>query len=136
MRAGSVPGETGRLQPEHAVALPQARKAAAEALAAGTSPYGLPAAQLMAGGSMTLFFYEPRGTDAQPPHGPDEVYVVMSGSGRFAIGDDEGALARISFGPGTALFAPAGAVHRFEDFTDDVGTWVIMYGPEGGKTVR
>jgi hypothetical protein len=23
--------------------------------------------------------------------------------------------------------------HRFENFTDDFGTWVIFYGPEGGE---
>jgi hypothetical protein len=27
----------------------------------------------------------------------------------------------------------AGKPHRFEDFTDDFGTWVIFYGPEGGE---
>ena len=133
MSAGSLPLGAEALPPVQAILLPQAREAVAAALAAGTAPFGLPAARLMARGSMTLFFYEPRGSDAQPTHDQDEIYVVASGSGHFVIADDEGVGVRIPFGPGTALFAPAGAVHRFEDFTDDFGTWVIMYGPEGGE---
>jgi hypothetical protein len=33
-------------------------------------------------------------------------------------------------------FSPAGVPHLFEDFTDDFGTWVIFYGPEGGERPR
>ena len=36
-------------------------------------------------------------------------------------------------GPGDFLFAPAGVVHRFEKFTDDLVVWVLFYGPEGGE---
>lgn len=113
--------------------LKDAHRAVADAVAAGTSPLGLPAALLRERGTLKLFLYKPRGTDRQPPHDQDEVYVVISGSGTFAIGDSESALNRSSFGPGDAIFTPAGAVHRFEDFTDDFATWVIMYGPEGGE---
>jgi hypothetical protein len=31
------------------------------------------------------------------------------------------------------LFVPAGVVHRFEDFSDDLAIWVMFYGPEGGE---
>ncbi len=110
-----------------------ARDAVASALAAGTSPFGLPAAQLLEHGSMKLFLYEPRGVDEQPVHEQDEVYVILSGSGRFVIGWSEDSLESVSFGPGDAIFTPAGAVHRFEDFTDDFATWVIMYGSSGGE---
>jgi len=91
-------------------------------------PPGARSALLMRHGSMTLRFYQPRGTDPQQPHEQDEVYVVASGSGVFCC-----AGARAPFGPGDALFAPAGAVHRFEDFSDDFATWVIFYGPRGGE---
>jgi mannose-6-phosphate isomerase-like protein (cupin superfamily) len=43
---------------------------------------------------------------------------------------------RHAFGPGDLLFVPAGVVHRFEDFTDDLAVWVIFYGPEGGEARR
>ncbi len=113
--------------------LSAARDAVVAALADGTAPGGLPAAQLLERASLKLYFYEPRGIDHQPPHEQDEVYVVVSGSGTFAVGASEETLQRRPFGPGDAIFVPAGAIHRFEDFTDDFGSWVMMYGPEGGE---
>lgn len=79
-------------------------------------------------GTLELRFYAPRGTDRQWPHDRDELYIVLSGRGSF-VADGE----RCEFGPGDALFAPAGSVHRFEDFTDDLDLWVIFYGPKGGE---
>ena len=34
---------------------------------------------------------------------------------------------------GDLLFAAAGTPHRFEDFTNDFGVWVVYYGPENGE---
>lgn len=116
-----------------ATPLTQARIAVREALDAGSAPFGLPAAQMLEHGSLKLYFYEPRGEDRQPVHDQDEVYVVINGFGSFAVGDSEGSLQRQAFGPGDAIFVPAGSLHRFENFTDDFETWVIMYGPEGGE---
>lgn len=112
----------------------QAHEAVSQALADGTAPGGLPAALMLERGTLKLYFYEPRGDDRQTPHEQDEVYVVLRGSGTFAIGDSAESLERTPFGPGDAIFAPAGVVHRFEDFTDDFETWVMMYGPPGGET--
>ena len=59
---------------------------------------------------------------------PTEATIVIHGNGRFFCdGRWE------TFGPGDFLFAPAGAEHRFEDFTDDLSVWVLFYGPEGGE---
>jgi mannose-6-phosphate isomerase-like protein (cupin superfamily) len=96
-------------------------------------PEGARSALLMQHGTMTLRYYAPRGRDAQTPHEQDEIYIVASGSGTFALGEDEGSLERRPFGPGDAIFAPAGWVHRFEDFTDDFATWVVFWGPKGGE---
>ncbi len=82
-------------------------------------------------GTLSLLMYTPRGEDRQTPHGRDEVYVVVRGSGKYRVGDDA-----TPFGPGDALFAPAGVGHRFEDFTDDLALWVMFYGPEGGERPR
>jgi hypothetical protein len=60
-----------------------------------------------------------------------ELYVIARGSGTFVNGDG-----RHPFSSGDVLFVPAGASHRFEDFTDDFATWVIFYGPEGGERTR
>lgn len=39
----------------------------------------------------------------------------------------------LPFGPGDALFEPAGVEHRFEGFTNDLVVWAVFYGPEGGE---
>jgi mannose-6-phosphate isomerase-like protein (cupin superfamily) len=79
-------------------------------------------------GSLAVELYAPRGVDSQTPHTRDEVYVVIGGRGTFVCGD-----VRELFEPIDLLFAPAGAAHRFEDFTDDLLVWVLFYGPEGGE---
>ncbi len=114
--------------------LTAARLAVTEALAAGTSPGGLRAAQLFEHGTMELYHYAPRGTDEQTPHDQDELYIVMAGTGMLAVGETAARTERVPFQPGDTMFVPAGMPHRFEDFTDDFETWVVMYGPDGGET--
>lgn len=82
-------------------------------------------------GSLLVEIYAPRDSDPQQPHTRDEVYVIVEGSGTFLNGQ-----ARQSFKRGDLLFVPAGIEHRFESFTNDLTTWVIFYGPEGGETGR
>jgi mannose-6-phosphate isomerase-like protein (cupin superfamily) len=101
-----------------------ARKALESALASEDGTYGV----LLEHGTMELGFYKPAGSDPQQPHARDEVYVVHSGSGFFVCGDE-----RRPFEPGEALFVPAGAVHRFEEFSADFSAWVVFYGPDGGE---
>jgi len=79
-------------------------------------------------GTLALEIYAPRGTDPQQPHRRDELYVVVAGSGTFFCDG-----ARTPFAAGDALFVPAGAAHRFEDFSADFAVWVIFYGPDGGE---
>ena len=85
-------------------------------------------AELFRHGTLTVEIYAPKGTDLQQPHTRDELYVVASGSGTFFVSGQ-----RIPFKPGDALFAAAGEVHRFENFTEDLLVWVMFYGPEGGE---
>lgn len=84
---------------------------------------------LLEHGTLELGYYKPQGSDPQQPHTQDEIYIVQSGSGTFVLGDS-----RQPFEQGEALFVPAGAVHRFEDFSDDFAVWVVFYGPDGGET--
>lgn len=91
-------------------------------------PEGARSALLMRHGMMTIRYYAPKGTDPQTPHEQDEVYVIASGTGSFINGEE-----RVRYGPGDVLFAPAGQVHRFENFSDNFTTWVIFYGPKGGE---
>lgn len=85
-------------------------------------------ALLHAHGSMTLEYYAPRGHDPQKPHTKDEIYIIAGGRARFIYDGEHVACAQ-----GDALFVPAGVVHRFEEMSDDFGTWVVFYGSEGGE---
>ena len=91
-------------------------------------PAGRRSSELLSHGSLEIRFYTPRGVDPQTPHTRDEVYVVVHGRGRFFRECE-----RTPFGPGDLIFVPAGAEHRFEDFSDDLEVWVAFYGPEGGE---
>ncbi len=100
----------------------------AEAMARLPGPEGERFASVLEHGSLVVEIYAPRRHDPQTPHTRDEVYVVVQGEGFFVNGPG-----RARFGPGDVLFVPAGIVHRFEDFTDDLIVWVLFYGPEGGE---
>ena len=78
-------------------------------------------------GTLEVELYAPRGTDPQTPR-RDEVYVVVSGTGEFVVGDK-----RRRFAPGDFLFVAAGVPHRFKNFSEDLAVWVMFYGPEGGE---
>ena len=84
--------------------------------------------ELFRHGSLVLEYYAPRGHDPQTPHSRDEIYVVAAGRGVFWDGST-----RAPFQPGDLLFVAGGVPHRFEDFSDDLGVWVMVYGPEGGE---
>ena len=97
--------------------------------AAGTpSEPGRVSAKIFAQGSMQLRWYAPQGADSQTPHFQDEIYMIVTGRGIFLRGAD-----LLPFGPGDAIFVAAGVPHRFEEFSEDLGVWVVFYGPEGGE---
>lgn len=103
-------------------------KASLDEIASTPPEAGRLSALAFAHGSMQLRHYAPTGTDRQTPHDQDEVYIVISGRGTFVCAGK-----RVEFGPGDALFAAAGADHRFEGFSEDFATWVVFYGPQGGE---
>src|SRR6185436_1905311 len=70
-------------------------------------------------GSLLVEIYAPVGNDPQQPHTRDEVYFVATGNGEYVCGQT-----RTKFGPTDLLFAAAGSVHRFENFSDDLAVWV------------
>jgi mannose-6-phosphate isomerase-like protein (cupin superfamily) len=101
--------------------------AAAHAAQAPNEP-GRLSAHIFGHGTLEVRWYAPRGVDPQVPHGRDEAYVIVSGHGRFLCDGESSPC-----GAGDLVFAPAGAEHRFEDFSTDFAAWVIFYGPEGGE---
>ena len=98
--------------------------------AAPTSSYpsGAPFITMMAGGTMSLEVFAPKGKDLQQPHTQDELYFIQSGTGQIVINGQ-----RFEAAAGDAFFVAAGVVHQFENFSADFVTWVVFYGPQGGE---
>jgi mannose-6-phosphate isomerase-like protein (cupin superfamily) len=65
--------------------------------------------------------------DLQKPHTEDEVYYVISGSGRVTVGDDVRDVR-----PGSIVFVAATVPHRFHDITEDL-TLFVAFGPAEGS---
>lgn len=91
-------------------------------------PMGERFAKAFAHGTMSVELYAPVDHDPQTPHDQDELYFVVRGSSEFLLNSE-----RMSISSGDAVFVPAGAVHRFENFTNDFVTWVVFWGPTGGE---
>lgn len=91
-------------------------------------PEGAPFVKMMAGGTMSVEVYAPRGEDLQQPHTQDELYFIHSGTGQIVINGQ-----RFDCAAGDAFFVAAGVDHRFENFSNDFVTWVVFYGKEGGE---
>lgn len=90
-------------------------------------PQGAPFATVMAGGTMSVEIFAPRGVDLQTPHTQDELYFVQRGTGEIVINGQ-----RFEAAAGDAFFVAAQVEHRFENFSKDFVTWVVFYGPPGG----
>jgi mannose-6-phosphate isomerase-like protein (cupin superfamily) len=91
-------------------------------------PQGVWDKTVFAHGTMSVIVFTPRGQDYQTTHAQDELYVVVQGSGVLLVGDS-----RHRFAAGDALFVPAEVRHRFVEFTPDLVTWAIFWGPPGGE---
>jgi mannose-6-phosphate isomerase-like protein (cupin superfamily) len=74
-------------------------------------------------GDFSVEIYKPANQDLQQPHDQDEVYFVVSGSGKFF---NDGHIH--DFGAGDFLFVEARKEHRFFDYSDDFATWVVFFG--------
>jgi mannose-6-phosphate isomerase-like protein (cupin superfamily) len=79
-------------------------------------------------GTMSVILYTPHGKDYQTPHDQDELYIVVKGEGELLVEDKVHA-----FKAGDVLFVPAGKQHRFENFSEDIITWAVFWGPKGGE---
>jgi mannose-6-phosphate isomerase-like protein (cupin superfamily) len=65
--------------------------------------------------------------DLQGPHAEDEVYYVISGSGRMSVGDEVRDVRA-----GSIVFVAATIPHRFHDITDEL-TILVVFGPAEGS---
>lgn len=91
-------------------------------------PEGVWDTEAFSHGSMSVVLFAPRGTDYQTFHSQDELYIVVRGSGILLVGGE-----RIAFAEHDVLFVPAGVHHHFEEFTADLVTWAVFWGPAGGE---
>lgn len=97
--------------------------------ATSTWPEGVWDKTMFAHGTMSVIVFTPRGRDYQTRHSQDELYIVMKGSGTLMVEQT-----RHPFHEGDVLFVPAEKQHHFIEFTDDLVTWAIFWGPAGGET--
>jgi mannose-6-phosphate isomerase-like protein (cupin superfamily) len=91
-------------------------------------PEGVWDTDVFAHGSVSVILFTPRGTDYQSSHRQDELYIVFKGRGVLLI---EGT--RYPFVTGDVLFVAANKVHRFEEFSEDLTTGAVFWGPQDGE---
>jgi quercetin dioxygenase-like cupin family protein len=77
--------------------------------------------------SMGVYHLKAGQTDLQKPHSEDEVYYVLSGSGRFAC---EGEVREVS--AGSVIYVERHVEHRFVDITEDL-TALVFFAPAEGS---
>ena len=71
--------------------------------------------------SAGLYVLPTGGVDPQQPHAEDELYYVVAGRGQIAIEGVDYAVA-----PGSAVFVPALAEHRFHSIAEELHVLVIF----------
>ncbi|MGC2618559.1 MAG: cupin domain-containing protein [Acidobacteriaceae bacterium] len=96
--------------------------------ATATSPEGVWDKTVFTHGTMSAIVFTPRGRDYQTTHSQDELYIVVKGTGILTIEDTPH-----PFREGDVLFVSAGKHHRFTEFSQDLVTWAIFWGPPGGE---
>lgn len=70
-----------------------------------------------------LYVLEAGATDPQSPHTEDELYVVMSGRAKVAVGGDVRTIKA-----GSVVFVAAGVEHKFHDIEERL-VLLVMFGP-------
>ena len=81
--------------------------------------------------SAGIYVLEAGATDPQSPHTEDELYYVVAGRGIVSVGDETRPVV-----PGSLVFVPASAPHRFHDIAERLEL-LVMFGPaEGGPRLR
>lgn len=76
--------------------------------------------------SVGLYILAVGGVDDQTPHDEDEVYYAVRGRATLHVDGHEHPVQ-----PGSLLFVPAGAVHRFHDISAELVLVVFWAPPEG-----
>jgi mannose-6-phosphate isomerase-like protein (cupin superfamily) len=64
--------------------------------------------------------------DEQAPHAEEEMYLVLEGSARFKMGDED-----VTVAPGSLFTVPPRVEHRFHSIAEDLLLLVFFAPPEG-----
>ncbi len=75
--------------------------------------------------SAGIYVLKAGGEDKQQPHAEDEIYYVVSGRAQFRVVEN-GAARDQYVAPGTILYVPAHAEHRFHDISEDLAVLVLF----------
>jgi mannose-6-phosphate isomerase-like protein (cupin superfamily) len=78
--------------------------------------------------SVGLYVLPAGAEDPQQPHTEDEVYHVVSGTGRIQVGAEDRAVEA-----GTIVFVEAGVDHRFHSMGEDLTVLVFFAPAEGSR---
>ena len=73
--------------------------------------------------SAGLYVIAAGGVDPQEPHTEDEIYHVVRGRAKLAVGDEVTDVA-----PGSVVFVPAEVPHRFHDVAEELVV-LVVFGP-------
>lgn len=68
--------------------------------------------------------------DPQLPHTEDEIYYVVSGSGRLRVGDEDRAI-----GVGSVIFVGTDVPHKFYDIAETLTLLVVFAPPRRSRAV-
>ena len=80
--------------------------------------------------SMGVYVLGAGAADPQEPHTEDEVYYIVGGRGMLRVGTEDH-----EFRPGSLLFVPAIAVHRFHGIKEDLVA-LVFFAPAEGSLAR
>jgi len=78
--------------------------------------------------SVGLYELKAGSIDPQKPHGEDEVYYVVSGSGSIRVGSEKSEVK-----PGSIVFVGAGVDHKFFDIKEDLSI-IVFFAPAHNPT--
>jgi mannose-6-phosphate isomerase-like protein (cupin superfamily) len=73
--------------------------------------------------SVGLYRLAAKATDSQGPHGEDELYHVLRGHGTLQVDGED-----ILVGPGSIVYVPAFAKHRFHTITEELEV-IVLFAP-------
>jgi mannose-6-phosphate isomerase-like protein (cupin superfamily) len=73
--------------------------------------------------SVGLYRLAAKATDSQSPHGEDELYHVLRGHGTLQVDGED-----TPVGPGSIVYVPAFARHRFHTITEELEV-IVLFAP-------